>query len=190
MPRKQGFDEYYGILYSNDMRPVQIVHNEAVAKYPVIQAELTRDYTQKALDFIGRNRESPFFLYLPHAMPHKPLAASEEFYTPDTPGDLYADVIRELDWSVGQILNDVRDSGLDRDTLVVFLSDNGPWFGGFYRAVARPYPRGAREPRNLRFHRFVPDHLFARRSACTRGPHDRWQGHLSAAFLGCGPISA
>jgi uncharacterized sulfatase len=130
LPRRQGFDEYYGILYSNDMRPVQVVHNERVAQYPVIQGHLTRDYTQRATDFIERNREKPFFLYLPHAMPHKPLAASEEFYTPHTPGDLYADVIRELDWSVGRILARIRELGLDENTLVMFASDNGPWFGG------------------------------------------------------------
>ena len=130
MPRKQGFDEYYGILYSNDMRPVQVVHNESVAQYPVVQSNLTQDYTKHATDFIERNREKPFFLYLPHAMPHKPLAASEEFYTPKTPNDLYADVIRELDWSVGTILAKVKELGLDENTLVVFASDNGPWFGG------------------------------------------------------------
>jgi arylsulfatase A-like enzyme len=130
LPRTQGFDEYYGILYSNDMRPVQIVHNEKVAQYPVVQSNLTRDYTEKAIAFIEKNHDKPFFLYLPHAMPHKPLAASEDFYTPDTPSDLYADVIRELDWSVGQILEKVKHLGLDNDTLVLFLSDNGPWFGG------------------------------------------------------------
>lgn len=130
MPRKQGFDEYYGILYSNDMRPVQIVHNERVAQYPVLQSNLTRDYTKHATDFLERNREKPFFLYLPHAMPHKPLAASEEFYTPHTPDDLYADVIRELDWSVGRVLAKVKELGLEDNTLVLFASDNGPWFGG------------------------------------------------------------
>ncbi|MGH9632234.1 MAG: sulfatase family protein [Bryobacteraceae bacterium] len=130
MPRKQGFDEYYGILYSNDMRPVQIVHNEQVAEYPVIQANLTKDYTERAIDFIDRNKDRPFFLYLPHAMPHKPLAASEEFYTPKTPDDLYADVISELDWSVGRILAKIQQAALDKNTLVLFLSDNGPWFGG------------------------------------------------------------
>ena len=104
LPRKRGFDEYYGILYSNDMRPVQVVHNEKVVEYPVLQANLTRNYTERAIRFIEQNKDRPFFLYLPHAMPHKPLAASEEFYTPETPGDLYRDVIRELDWSVGRIL--------------------------------------------------------------------------------------
>ena len=130
LPRRHGFDEYYGILYSNDMRPVQIVENETVVEYPVLQAELTSKYTKRALDFIDRNRKRPFFLYLPHAMPHKPLAASEDFYTPDTPADLYADVIRELDWSVGQVLDKIREVGLERETLVLFLSDNGPWYGG------------------------------------------------------------
>ena len=86
LPRTQGFDEYYGILYSNDMRPVQIVHNEEVVQYPVVQGNLTKDYTERALDFIDRNREKPFFLYLPHAMPHKPLAASEDFYHPEKKG--------------------------------------------------------------------------------------------------------
>lgn len=132
LPRRQGFDEYYGILYSNDMRPVQLVENEKVIEYPVIQATLTRRYTKKAIDFIEKSykHNRPFFLYLPHAMPHKPLAPSEDFYTPDTPGDLYADVIRELDWSVGQIMHKIKQLGLDNNTLVMFLSDNGPWYGG------------------------------------------------------------
>ncbi|MBL8215748.1 MAG: sulfatase [Bryobacterales bacterium] len=130
LPTRRGFDEYLGILYSNDMRPVQLVHNERVVEYPVAQSELTRKYTAKALEFIEANRARPFFLYLPHAMPHKPLAASEDFYTPDTPGDLYSDVIRELDWSVGQVLEKVKALGIDNDTLILFTSDNGPWYGG------------------------------------------------------------
>ena len=130
LPRRYGFDEYFGILYSNDMRPVQLVENEQVVEYPVIQANLTKRYTGRALDFIERNQKHPFFLYLPHAMPHKPLAASEDFYTPETADDLYADVIRELDWSVGQILDKLQELNLDRRTLVLFLSDNGPRYGG------------------------------------------------------------
>ncbi len=135
LPRKQGFDEYYGILYSNDMRPVQLVENETVVQYPVPQTQLTRDYTQRAIDFIERNRDQPFFLYLPHAMPHKPLAASEDFYTPKTPDDLYSDVVRELDWSVGQILAKLRDAGMDERTFVFFSSDNGATFGGNNRPL-------------------------------------------------------
>jgi len=114
LPRKQGFDEYYGILYSNDMRPVQLVENEKVVEYPVVQATLTKRYTDRAVRFIERSAKSnrPFFLYLPHAMPHKPLAASEDFYTPETPDDLYADVIRELDFSVGRVLSKIKELGL------------------------------------------------------------------------------
>jgi len=132
LPRTQGFDEYYGILYSNDMRPVQLVENETVVEYPVVQATLTQRYTQRALSFIDRcaKKNQPFFLYLPHAMPHKPLAASEDFYTPDTPDDLYADVIRELDWSVGRIFAMLKQLGIDDNTMVIFASDNGPWYGG------------------------------------------------------------
>jgi uncharacterized sulfatase len=130
LPRTQGFDEYFGILYSNDMRPVQIVENERVARYPVVQSQLTRDYTARAIDFISRNRSKPFFLYLPHAMPHKPLAASEEFYTPATRGDLYSDVILELDHECGRLLDTLDRFQLRNNTLVVFASDNGAWFGG------------------------------------------------------------
>ena len=130
LPIKRGFDSYLGILYSNDMRPVQLVEDDRVVEYPVVQGSLTKRYTERALRFIESQRDEPFFLYLAHAMPHKPLAASEDFYTPDTPHDLYADVIRELDWSVGQILAKLRELDLDRKTLVVFTSDNGPSWGG------------------------------------------------------------
>ena len=129
-PERHGFDEYYGILYSNDMRPVVLVENQTVVEYPVVQSYLTRKYTKRAVDFIERNSDRPFLLYLPHAMPHKPLAASEEYYSPDTPGDLYADTVRELDASVGEILDVLSAKGLDEKTLVVFTSDNGPWYGG------------------------------------------------------------
>jgi len=132
LPRRQGFDYYYGILYSNDMRPVQLVENERVVEYPVVQATLTKRYTERALKFIRKQVEAdrPFFLYLAHAMPHKPLAASEDFYTPETRGDLYGDVIRELDWSVGEILRSLEQLGIAKQTLVIFTSDNGPWYGG------------------------------------------------------------
>ena len=130
LPTRRGFDSYLGILYSNDMRPVQLAEDDRVIEYPVVQGTLTKRYTERALRFIESKRDEPFFLYLAHAMPHKPLAASEDFYTPQTPHDLYADVIRELDWSVGQILAQLRDLNLDRKTLVVFTSDNGPSWGG------------------------------------------------------------
>ena len=129
-PVNHGFDDYYGILYSNDMRPVQIIENRDTVEYPVDQSFLTKKYTEKAIDFIEQNKENPFFLHLCHAMPHKPLAASEQFYTPETPDDLYADVMRELDWSVGEVLKSLKDLNLLDNTIVIFMSDNGPWYGG------------------------------------------------------------
>jgi arylsulfatase A-like enzyme len=132
LPTQQGFDHYLGILYSNDMRPVQVVENETVVDYPVVQAHLTRRYTEASIEFMreAATAKQPFFLYLAHAMPHKPLAASEDFYTPKTPDDLYADVIRELDWSVGQIQQTLHELEIDNDTLLIFMSDNGASYGG------------------------------------------------------------
>lgn len=132
LPTHQGFDEYFGILYSNDMRPVQIVHNEKVAEYPVIQSLLTKKYTDRSIDYIKESvkRKNPFFLMLSHAMPHRPLAASDQFYTPETPDDLYEDVMRELDYNIGRIFECLKQQQIDNDTLVVFLSDNGANNGG------------------------------------------------------------
>lgn len=128
-PTRRGFDDYLGILYSNDMRPVQLVEGEKPVEYPLVQATLTRRYTERALSFIERHQSEPFFLYLAHAMPHKPLAVSEKFYKKSGAG-LYGDVLAELDDSVGQVLDKLRDLKLDEQTLVIFTSDNGPWFGG------------------------------------------------------------
>ena len=129
-PNRQGFDDYYGILYSNDMLPIQVWDNHEVIENPAEQTLLTKNYTDRAVAFIERNKDNPFFLYLPHAMPHKPLAASEEFYTPDTPDDLYADVIRELDGSVGTIRRTLEAAGILENTIFIFMSDNGPFYGG------------------------------------------------------------
>ena len=129
LPTHRGFDEYYGIPYSNDMRPVQVLDGDRRVEYPVVQATLTQRYTARALDFIERNRARPFFLYLPHAMPHKPLAASEDFYQKSGAG-LYGDAVAELDWSVGQVLAKLKALGLAENTLVIFTSDNGATFGG------------------------------------------------------------
>lgn len=132
-PTRNGFDQYLGILYSNDMHPVELWKNEKVIEYPVVQATITKRYTERALQFIDEKQDAPFFLYLPHAMPHKPLACSEEFYGKVNRGNssgLYGDVISELDWSIGQVLKKLRDLHLEKKTLVLFTSDNGPWFGG------------------------------------------------------------
>ncbi|MCI0638789.1 MAG: sulfatase [Gemmataceae bacterium] len=128
-PTKRGFDDYLGILYSNDMRPVQLVQGEKVVEYPLVQATLTDRYTQWALDFITRNKGRPFFLYFAHAMPHKPLACSEKFYKKSGAG-LYGDVMAELDDSVGRLMAKLKELGLDENTIVIFTSDNGPWYGG------------------------------------------------------------
>jgi arylsulfatase A-like enzyme len=129
LPTRRGFDEYLGIPYSNDMRPVRLLDGEHEVEYPVVQATLTRRYTERALRFIERNQSRPFFLYLAHAMPHKPLACSGTFYKKSGAG-LYGDAVAELDWSVGQVLTKLKDLGLDQRTLVIFTSDNGPWYGG------------------------------------------------------------
>jgi uncharacterized sulfatase len=129
LPTHRGFDDYFGIPYSNDMRPVALYEDDEQVEYPVIQANLTKRYTERALAFIEKNKRKPFFLYFAHAMPHKPLAASEAFYGKSSAG-LYGDAMLELDWSVGQVLAKLQELKLDANTLVMFTSDNGAWFGG------------------------------------------------------------
>lgn len=129
MPTGRGFDDYLGVLYSNDMRPVQLFDGPEPIEYPLVQTTLTRRYTTRALDFIERHRSQPFFFYFAHAMPHKPLAPAEKFYKQSGAG-LYGDVLMDLDASVGELLAKLKDLGLDEKTLVIFASDNGPWFGG------------------------------------------------------------
>jgi uncharacterized sulfatase len=128
-PTRRGFNEYLGILYSNDMRPVQLLDGENVIEYPVVQATLTRRYTARALEFIQRAADRPFFLYFAHVMPHKPLATTEQFYQKSGAG-LYGDVMADLDTSVGEVLAKVKELGLDEQTLIIFTSDNGSWYGG------------------------------------------------------------
>ncbi|MBI1353384.1 MAG: sulfatase-like hydrolase/transferase [Acidobacteria bacterium] len=137
LPTRQGFDEYLGIPYSNDMGshrypaqgfvspPLPILHNEDLVDQHPSQALLTQRWTAAAVDFIERSAGSPFFLYLAHSMPHLPIDASSDFKG-GTEHGLYGDVIEELDWSVGQIFAALARAGVDDDTLVVFTSDNGP----------------------------------------------------------------
>jgi arylsulfatase A-like enzyme len=129
LPTKQGFDSYFGIPYSNDMhRPggVPLMENESVIERPTDQTTVTKRYTQAAKEFIAEHKRGPFFLYMPHTMPHIPLFASPEFLN-SSPRGLYGDVVEEIDWSVGEVLACLREHALDEKTLVVFTSDNGPW---------------------------------------------------------------
>ncbi|MBA2707656.1 MAG: sulfatase, partial [Gemmatimonadaceae bacterium] len=126
LPTRQGFDFYLGIPYSNDMNPVVLMRDEKVIEEPVNQDTLTKRYTEAAVKFIGNHQAKPFFLYLAHNMPHTPIHASENFRGKSARG-LYGDVVEELDWSVGQILDTLNLLKIDENTLVVFTSDNGPW---------------------------------------------------------------
>lgn len=128
LPTARGFDEYYGLLYSNDQTS-ELVQGTTVIEKVTNQNTLTRRYTQQAVNFIQKNKDTPFFLYMAHTVPHIPLGVSEAFRGKSALG-LYGDVIAELDWSVGQILSTVSTLGIDNNTLVIFTSDNGPWFQG------------------------------------------------------------
>lgn len=135
LPANHGFDDYFGLPYSNDMWP-----QHPTAKFPALplisgtrtqelnpdQSQLTTWYTQRAVKFIEEHQSGPFFVYVPHAMPHVPLFVSDKFRGKSKNG-LYGDVIAELDWSVGQILDTLQRLKLDEKTLVMFASDNGPW---------------------------------------------------------------
>lgn len=126
MPWNQGFDEFHGVPYSNDMGNFFFYHNREMDRTPIDQRYLTRRYTEHSLDFIEANRDGPFFLYLAHSMPHVPIYASPEFEGTSA-GGLYGDVVEELDWSTGEILQRLEDLGIADNTIVVFTSDNGPW---------------------------------------------------------------
>jgi arylsulfatase A-like enzyme len=136
LPTNHGFDQYFGVPYSNDMgaehsggeyRELPLLRDTDTVEAPVDQTTLTRRYAEEAVGFIEENAgDQPFFCYLPHTMPHVPLATSETFADVSKRGD-YGDVVSEIDWSVGQILDTLDRCGIDEDTLVVFTSDNGPW---------------------------------------------------------------
>lgn len=128
-PIDHGFDYYFGIPYSNDMNPTPLMRNDEVVEEPAKQDTLTLRYTTEAINFVEHAKGQPFFLYLAHTMPHIPLYASERFRGKSA-GGLYGDVIEELDWSVGEILQALKRLGLERDTIVFFSSDNGPWYQG------------------------------------------------------------
>ena len=175
LPTRHGFDEWFGLPYSNDMWPLHpqnptlypplpLYENEKIIETMPDQRQLTTWYTERAVQFIERNKEKPFFLYVPHNMPHVPLYVSSKFNGASGRG-LYADVVQEIDWSVGEILAALKRNGLDDNTLVVFTSDNGPWLlFGSHAGDARPlregkattFDGGVREPCLMRWPGKIP----------------------------------
>ena len=129
LPTNRGFDAYFGIPYSNDMEPPVLLRDTEVVEPRATLETLTPRYTEEALKFIERSKDSPFFLYFPHTFPHIPLAASPRFRG-KSPLGLYGDVVEELDWSAGEVLAALRKHGVEDNTLVLFASDNGPWYQG------------------------------------------------------------
>lgn len=172
LPTRHGFDRFFGIPYSNDMwphhpqqgpvfnfGPLPLYEQETVIDTLNDQTALTREITRRSVSFIEENRDRPFFLYVPHPQPHVPLFVSDAFRGKSGRG-LYGDVIMELDWSVGQILQALRENGLEENTLVLFTSDNGPWLAyGDHAGSAYPlregkgtsWEGGVREPCIIRF---------------------------------------
>ena len=166
LPLQHGFDEYYGLPYSTDLWPrgprgealtedspphkkqtpkLRMFDGNKVVDEEVTgedQTRLTQDYTRRAVDFIDRHAQQPFFLYVPHSMVHVPLYVSPEFEGKSGAG-LFGDAVMELDWSVGEILAALKRNGLDEKTLVIFTSDNGPWLNyGDHAGSAGPLREG------------------------------------------------
>jgi arylsulfatase A len=166
LPLRHGFDEYFGLPYSNDMWPLhpeylklppdasnkragfpplpliegdRVIDPEVTSKE---QEQLTTWYTEHAVDFINRHANEPFFLYVPHSMVHVPLHVSDKFRGRSSRG-LFGDVVMEVDWSVGEILGAIKNNGLDANTLVIFTCDNGPWLSyGDHAGSAAPLREG------------------------------------------------
>ena len=184
LPTRHGFDDYFGLPYSNDMiprpankdyPPLPLIEGEkTIATGPDIN-ELTTWYTERAVSFIERNKDRPFFLYVPHTMPHVPLGVSSRFRGKSAKG-LYGDVMMELDWSVGEILASIKKHGLDDNTLVCFSCDNGPWLSygnhggsadGLREGKGTSFEGGVREPFIARFPGKIPAGRVCREPAMT-----------------------
>ncbi len=176
-PTLHGFDEFYGIPYSNDMWPPRFKGHPPLPLYDgarvvetiddlVDQGNLTRRLTERACAFIGRNaaENKPFFAYIPHPQPHAPIAASAAF-PPSERGALYASVMREIDWSVGEVLNTLDKNGVAENTIVMFTGDNGPWLafgvdggsaGGLREGKGTTFEGGVREACVMRWPKHIP----------------------------------
>jgi arylsulfatase A len=129
LPTSRGFDHYFGIPYSNDMTPRPLMRDTQVIEDTAKLETLTPRYTDEAVKFIDAAKGKPFFLYMPHTYPHIPLGASAKFRG-KSPLGIYGDVVEEIDWSVGEVVRALKRNGLERNTLIIFSSDNGPWYQG------------------------------------------------------------
>ncbi len=209
-PPARGFDESCGLMYSNDMWefhpenpkpfenfPLQFWENGKVTIERVTkehQPMLTTWYTQHAVDFIRRNRNNPFLLYVPHSMPHVPLFCSEKFKGKSGTG-LYGDVMMEIDWSVGEITRALSEAGLDKDTLVIMTSDNGPWisYGNhsgktpFREAKGTGFDGGTRSACIMRYPGVIRAGTVSNRAFCTVDMLPTL-AHLAGAELPKNPI--
>jgi arylsulfatase A-like enzyme len=186
-PTEHGFDSYFGLLYSNDMVrpwvqtdvPMRLYRGTQELPGEVDNAALTERYTEEALSFIRENKDRPFFLYFAHSMPHVPLGVPPRFAGRSANGR-YGDVIEMIDWSAGQVLDALRDAGVERNTLVIFTSDNGPW-------MDMP-PRMLVEPRIVRTDAGSAGPLRGSKGTSweggTRVPFlARWPGHIPAGSV-------
>ena len=165
LPTHNGFDEYFGIPYSNDMwpnhptnknyyPPLPLIEGDEVVETNPDQSKFTTEFTERAINFIQKNKNKPFFVYLAHPMAHVPLFVSDKFKGKSEQG-LYGDVMMEIDWSVGQIMKTLKDLKLEENTLLIFTSDNGPWInygnhagstGGLREGKGTTYEGGQRVP--------------------------------------------
>ena len=175
LPVRHGFDEYFGLPYSNDMwpfhptagrnyPPLPLIEGDKVIRTNPDQTQLVTWYTERAVRFIEKNAARPFFVYVAHNMPHVPLFVSDKHKGTSRRG-LYGDVIGEIDWGVGRILATLKKHGLENDTLVIFTSDNGPWLSyGDHGGCALPlregkgttWDGGVREPTIMRWPGTIP----------------------------------
>jgi arylsulfatase A len=159
MPTTRGFDQFYGLPYSVDMSPLPLMQNTTIIEEPANLNTLTQRYTQQATNFISNSRNNPFFLYFAHSFPHIPLAMSTAFQGCTGKGR-YADTISEIDWSVGQVLQSLKQNSLDDNTLVIFTSDHGPWYlggtGGLRGRKGETWDGGMRVPFIARFPGYIP----------------------------------
>lgn len=190
MPTNQGFDEFFGIPYSHNIHPLHpnkkhnfpplpLLDGDEVIETEPDMEQMTKRFTQRAVQFIEENKEQPFFLYLPNPMPHTPLYASEEYMNTASPETksllsqennnvnysarekLYPQVISEIDWSVGEILDALKANGIDENTMVIFTSDNGPMIGSAKPLKGKKgttHEGGMREPAIIRWPGAIPPH--------------------------------